>query len=156
MVPKYFYYDDKTRKSIIYLVIFAGVSEEVSEKVEAGTFSDQDEVSGAISQVSSRWEAFGAARTSTAHTGSINSQELPSDCPPLAVTLWNINPKKADLTFSYVCKSSLWKVSKLIHDSISKLGDPCMSRLEILVSCGVPQGTIHGPPIHKYILIYKN
>lgn len=37
-----------------YLVIFAGVSEEVSEEVEAGTFSDQDEVGGAVGQVSSR------------------------------------------------------------------------------------------------------
>lgn len=37
-----------------YLVIFAGVSEEVSQEVEAGTFSDHDEVSGAIGQVSSR------------------------------------------------------------------------------------------------------
>ena len=36
------------------LVIFAGVSEEVSEEIKAGTFSNQDEVSGAVGQVSGR------------------------------------------------------------------------------------------------------
>lgn len=39
---------------IYYLIVFAGVSEEVSEEVEAGTFSDQDEVGGAVGQVSGR------------------------------------------------------------------------------------------------------
>ena len=73
------------------------MSEEVSEEVKAGTFSDQDEVGGAVGQVSSRREAFGAARTSTAHTGSVNSQEFPSDCPPLAVTLWKPNQQKTNL-----------------------------------------------------------
>lgn len=68
----------------VKLVVFAGVSEEVSEEVEAGTLSDQDEVGGAVSQVSSRGKTFGAARTSAAHAGSVDSQELPSDCPPLA------------------------------------------------------------------------
>lgn len=38
----------------VKLVVFAGVSEEVSEEVKAGTFSDQDEVGGAVGQVSSR------------------------------------------------------------------------------------------------------
>lgn len=37
-----------------YLVVLVGVSEEVSQEIKAGTFSNQDEVSGAISQVSSR------------------------------------------------------------------------------------------------------
>lgn len=37
-----------------YLVVFAGVPEEVSEEVKSGTFSDQDEVSGAVGQVSGR------------------------------------------------------------------------------------------------------
>lgn len=36
-----------------YLVVFAGMSEEVSEEVKAGTFSDKDEISGAIGKVSS-------------------------------------------------------------------------------------------------------
>lgn len=52
-----FYYDyvegPQTRKLIDYLVVFACVSEEVSQEVEAGTLSDQDEVSGAVSQMSS-------------------------------------------------------------------------------------------------------
>lgn len=43
----------QTRKLIDYLVVFAGVSEEVSQEVEARTLSDQDEVSGAISKMSS-------------------------------------------------------------------------------------------------------
>lgn len=43
----------QTGKQIDYLVVFAGVSEEVSQEVEAGTLSDQDEVSGAVSQMSS-------------------------------------------------------------------------------------------------------
>lgn len=51
------YYDHvegpQTGKQIDYLVVFAGVSEEVSQEVEAGTLSDQDEVSGAVSQMSS-------------------------------------------------------------------------------------------------------
>lgn len=38
----------------VYLVVFAGVPEEVSEEVKAGAFSDQDEVSGAVGQVSGR------------------------------------------------------------------------------------------------------
>lgn len=38
----------------VELVVFAGVSEEVSEEVKAGTLSHQDEVRGAVSQVSSR------------------------------------------------------------------------------------------------------
>lgn len=41
-------------KGQVKLVIFASVSEEVSEEVEAGTLSDQDEVGGAVSQVSGR------------------------------------------------------------------------------------------------------
>lgn len=78
----------------MYLVVFAGVSEEMSEEIEAGTLSDQDEVSGSVGQVSGRREAFGAAWTCTAHTCSIYSQELSSDRPPLVVTLWNKQPPK--------------------------------------------------------------
>lgn len=37
-----------------YLIVFAGVSEEVSQEVESGTFADQDEVSGAVGQVGCR------------------------------------------------------------------------------------------------------
>lgn len=37
-----------------YLVVFAGVSQEVSQEIEAGTFSDQDEIGGAVGQVSGR------------------------------------------------------------------------------------------------------
>lgn len=71
-----------------YLIVFAGVSEEVSQEVESGTFADQDEVSGAVGQVSGRWEAFGTTGTRAAHAGRIYSQELPSDGPPLRVALW--------------------------------------------------------------------
>lgn len=59
-------------ESQVKLVVFAGVSEEVSEEVEAGTFPDQDEVGGAVGEVGSGREAFRAARTSTAHTGSVD------------------------------------------------------------------------------------
>lgn len=41
-------------KRQVELVIFAGVSEEVSEEIKPGTFSNQDEVSGAVGQVSGR------------------------------------------------------------------------------------------------------
>lgn len=71
-----------------YLVVFAGMPEEVSEEVKSGTFSHQDEVSGAVGQVSGRGKAFGTAGTSTAHAGGVYSQELSSDRPPLTVTLW--------------------------------------------------------------------
>lgn len=36
-----------------YLVVFAGMSEKVSEEVKTGTFSDKDEISGAIGEVGS-------------------------------------------------------------------------------------------------------
>lgn len=64
------------------------MSEEVSQEVESGTFADQDEVSGAVGQVSGRREAFGTTGTRAAHAGRIYSQELPSDRPPLHVALW--------------------------------------------------------------------
>lgn len=64
--------------------------EEVSEEVKPGTFPDQDEVSGAVGQVSGGGQALGTAGTSTAHAGGVYSQELSSDRRPLAVaaTLW--------------------------------------------------------------------
>lgn len=37
-----------------HLVVLAGVSQEVSQEIEAGTFSDQDEIGGAVGQVSGR------------------------------------------------------------------------------------------------------
>lgn len=76
-----------------HLVVFAGVSEEVSEEIKAGTFSDQDEVGGAVGQVGGGREAFWRARTSAAHTGGVYGEELPSDCPPLALTLCNDTPE---------------------------------------------------------------
>lgn len=79
----------ETRRTIYYLVVFAGVPQEVPQKVEARTLSDQDEVGGAVGQVSGGREAFGAPGTSTAHAGSVYGEELPSDCPPLAVIFYN-------------------------------------------------------------------
>lgn len=70
----------------------------MSKEVETGTFSDEDEVCGAVSQVGSRREAFRAARTSTAHAGSVYSEELSSNRPPLATTLWMKKKKQTDLT----------------------------------------------------------
>lgn len=57
------------------------------EEAEAGTLSNQDEVGGAVGQVSRRRETFRAARTGATHAGCIYRQELPSDRPPLTVVL---------------------------------------------------------------------
>lgn len=98
----------------IYLVIFAGVSKEVSKEVETGTFSDEDEICGAVSQVGSRRQAFRAARTSTAHAGSIYSEELSSNRPPLATTLWMKKPQTDRFDFTcYCCQNSFHSVSKV-------------------------------------------
>lgn len=72
-----------------YLVVLAGVSQQVSEEVEAGALAHQDEVGGAVGQVGGGRKAFGAARARAAHAGCVDGQELPADCPPLAVALCN-------------------------------------------------------------------
>lgn len=72
----------------LYLVVFAGVSQQVPEEVEAGALAHQDEVGGAVGQVGGGREAFGAAGASAAHAGRVDGQELPPDCPPLAVALY--------------------------------------------------------------------
>lgn len=71
----------------LYLIVFAGVSQQVSEEVEAGALAHQDEVGGAVGQVGGGRQAFGAAGTRAAHAGRVDGQELPPDCPPLAVAL---------------------------------------------------------------------
>lgn len=63
------------------------MSQQVTEEVKAGTLAHQDEVGGAVGQVGGGRQAFGAARAGTAHAGRVNGQELPPDCPPLAVAL---------------------------------------------------------------------
>lgn len=65
-----------------YLVISVGVSQKVSEEVQAGTLPDEDEVCGAVGEVSGGRQAFWAAGTRAAHTGRINGDELPSDHTP--------------------------------------------------------------------------
>lgn len=72
-----------------HLVVFAGVSEKMSEEVEAGTFSDQDEVGGAVGQVSGGRKTFRAAWTRAAHTCRVYGQKLPPDPPPLAIAPCN-------------------------------------------------------------------
>lgn len=72
----------------LYLVVFAGVSQQVPEEVEAGALAHHDEVGGAVGQVGGGREAFGAAGASAAHAGRVDGQELPPDCPPLAVALY--------------------------------------------------------------------
>ena len=73
----------------MYLVIFAGVSDEVLEEVEAGALADQDEVGGAVGQVRGRGQTLGAAGTRTAHAGRVDGQELAPDRLPTAInTLW--------------------------------------------------------------------
>lgn len=72
---------------ICYLVVFAGVPQKVPEEVKAGAFPHRDEVGGAVGQVCGGAEAFGAAGAGAAHAGSVDGQELPSDGPPLALTL---------------------------------------------------------------------
>lgn len=67
-----------------YLVVLAGVSQQVPEEVEAGALAHQDEVGGAVGQVGGGRQAFGAARAGAAHAGGVDGQELPADGPPLA------------------------------------------------------------------------
>lgn len=65
------------------------MSQQVSEEVEAGALAHQDEVGGAVGQVGGGRQAFGAAGAGAAHAGRVDGQELPPDCPPLAVALCN-------------------------------------------------------------------
>lgn len=90
----------------------------MSKEVETGTFSDEDEVCGAVSQVGSRREAFRAARTSTAHAGSVYSEELSSNRPPLATTLW-MKRKQTDLTLLVTAAKTVFTLcQKFAHYSL--------------------------------------
>lgn len=58
------------------------MSDQVSEEVEAGAFPDEDEVRGAISEVSGGREALRTAGTRAAHTGRIDGNKLSADHTP--------------------------------------------------------------------------
>lgn len=59
--------------------------QEVSEEVQTGALPDEDEVSGAVGQVSRRRQAFRTAGTRAAHAGCVDSDELvPDHTPPTA------------------------------------------------------------------------
>jgi len=70
-----------------HLVLFVGVSKEVSEEVQMGTLPDQDQVCGAISEVGGGRQAFGTPGTRTAHTGRVNGDELPTDHVPATAAI---------------------------------------------------------------------
>lgn len=52
------------------------MSDEVSEEVQTGALPDEDEVCGAVGEVSGGRQAFGAAGTRAAHTGRVDGNKL--------------------------------------------------------------------------------
>lgn len=85
-----------------YLVVFVGVTQQVAQEIKSWALAHQDEVSCAISQVCRGRQAFGAARTSTAHTRSIDGQKLSPDYLPYSFGLCNA---KHTATVTQPCSS---------------------------------------------------
>lgn len=63
------------------------MSEKVPEEVQTGTFPDEDEVRGAVSEVSGGRQAFWTSRTRAAHTGRVNGNKLPTDHAPTTAAI---------------------------------------------------------------------
>lgn len=72
----------------VYLVVFVCVTKEVPEEVEMGALPDEDEVGGAVGEVSGGRQAFGTAGTRTAHTGGVDGDKLSVDHPPTVAAIW--------------------------------------------------------------------
>lgn len=74
------------------------MSKEVSEEVQTGALPDQDEVRGAVSEVSRGRQAFGTAGTRAAHIGRVNGNELSTDHAPTTAAIWN---KSQELEYNH-------------------------------------------------------
>lgn len=76
---------EKTKPNCdVHLVVSGGVTEQVPEEVEAGAPPDEDEVGGAVGEVSRGRQALGAAGTRAPRGGGVDGEELPVDHPPTA------------------------------------------------------------------------
>lgn len=71
-----------------YLVVFVGVPKKVPEEGQTGTLPDEDEVCGAVSEVSGGRQAFWTAGRRAAHTGRINGNKLSTDHTPATAAIW--------------------------------------------------------------------
>lgn len=65
-----------------HLVSLVGVSKQVSEEAQAGALPNEDEVRGAVGEVSRGRQAFGTAGARAAHTRCINGDEVSVDHAP--------------------------------------------------------------------------
>lgn len=57
------------------------------EEVQVGTLPDEDEVRGAVGEVSKGRQTFWTSGTSAAHTSSIDGNKLPMDHSPTKATI---------------------------------------------------------------------
>lgn len=79
------------------------MTKEVSEEVEMGALPDEDEVGGAVGEVSGGRQAFGTAGTRAAHTGGVDGDKLSVDHAPSGAAIWKQWSHVKNIIVSVVC-----------------------------------------------------